>query len=423
MKKFVSMLVIAAMTLLSAAAQEAGFLTLYGHAVDSSTGEALFFTSVSLPGTTISNVSNADGFFSFKLPADTPQDATITVSHLGYLTQNIPITAFANCDTENPLLIRMAPVAIQLDPATVRSIDPYYLFLTAFYKVRDNYPKTRVGMTAFYREMVKKGAAKYLVLNEAVLDIDKSPYTGFMPDRAGIYKGRGSINYDSSDTLFVKLQGGIKTAMDLDIVRYPFIGTTIDEAKDAYNFSISGITSYDGQSFYVLEFDQRSSTQDEVLARGRLYIETESYAIGRVEFSLNVEGHEEEAAKAFVVKRPQGTRFFVQSADYVVSYKCFDGLWYFDYFRGDVDFFTRKVHSPFRANFSVTEEMAITDHREGGIAIEPAGRVKFRDILTDRVSDFTDKDFWGSYNIIEPDQSIDVIIRRIIRQINRHSER
>ena len=65
--------------------------------------------------------------------------------------------------------------------------------------------------------------------------------------------------------------------------------------------------------------------------------------------------------------------------------------------------------------------MAVTDHKDGGIAIDPADRVKFKDILSDQVSDFADDNFWEDYNIIEPDQSIDVVIRRIVRQLNRRN--
>ena len=43
--------------------------------------------------------------------------------------------------------------------------------------------------------------------------------------------------------------------------------------------------------------------------------------------------------------------------------------------------------------------------------------MKFNEILSDRVNDFSDPDFWGSYNVIEPDQSIEMAIRRILRQL------
>lgn len=400
--------------------QETGTVTLYGHVSDSRTDEPLFFSSVSLSGTRITNVSNSEGFFSFKIPADTPSSSSVQISHLGYMTSELPVSAFEGCTADKPLAITLVPVAVQLDPATIRALDPEILFRSAFYKVKDNFPRTRVGMTAFYREMIKKGTVKYLVLNEAVIDIDKGSYTGIQPDRVGIFKGRGSINYDTTDTLFVKLQGGISTALQMDMAKDPFLGYPVEDAVKYYDFTMGGVESYDGRSFYVLEFKSNKRSED-ILFHGKLFIETESLAIGRAEFSMDVEGREQEAANIFVLKHPSDTRFYVNSADYVISFKCFDDVWYYDYCRADVSFSTRKVHSPFRSNFSVTEEMAVTDHKNGGIAIEPAGRIKFRDVLSDRVADFTDDSFWEDYNIIEPDQTIDVLVKRIVRQLNRRN--
>jgi hypothetical protein len=39
------------------------------------------------------------------------------------------------------------------------------------------------------------------------------------------------------------------------------------------------------------------------------------------------------------------------------------------------------------------------------------------DVFTEKVSAFTDTEFWGDYNIIEPDQSIEAAIRRISRRL------
>jgi hypothetical protein len=36
--------------------------------------------------------------------------------------------------------------------------------------------------------------------------------------------------------------------------------------------------------------------------------------------------------------------------------------------------------------------------------------------------DFTDENFWGSYNIIEPDESIENVISRIIRQLKKRDQ-
>ena len=412
--------IFATLIALTASGQEAGVITLHGHVIDSSTQEDLFFSSISLHGTRISNVSNSDGVFSLKIPESTPADTELSISHLGFMTRTLKVSDFAGSTQERPLMIQLAPMTIQLDPARVSAMDGYSIFRSAFFKVKDNYLTERVGMTAFYREMIKKGNTKYLVLNEAVIDIDKAPYIGFTGDRVGIYKGRGSLNYDSTDTLFVKLQGGINTALNIDMVKNPFAGVTLEEAPDMLDFRLSGTAVYDGRTFYAVDFKPRNR-EDGILFGGTVYIETESLAIGRVEFSLDIADRAEEAARIFIIKRSPGMRFFLNRADYVISYRCVDDKWYYDYCRVDINFTARKERSLFRNSFTVSEEMAVTDHREGGIAIAPADRVKFKDILSEQVSDFTDDNFWEDYNIIEPDQAIDVVIRRIIRQLNRRN--
>ena len=405
---------------LTASGQETGIITLHGHVIDSSTSESLFFSSVSLSGSRISNVSNSDGVFSLKIPEDTPLSAEIVISHLGFMTRSVKVSEFAGSSQEHPLVISLAPMSLQLDPARVRAMDGLSIFRASWFKVKDNFPTERVGMTAFYREMIKKGNIKYLVLNEAVIDIDKAPYTGFTSDRVGIYKGRGSLNYDSTDTLFVKLQGGISTALAIDMVKNPFAGVSLEEAEAVLDFKLTGTAVYDGRTFYAIEFKPKD-LEEGILYKGTVYIETESLAIGRVEFSLDIQDRAEEAAKIFIIKHSPTMRFFMNRADYVVSYRCVEGKWYYDYCRVDLSFTARRQRSLFRNTFTVTEEMAVTDHREGGIAIANADRVKFRDILSEQVSDFTDDNFWEDYNIIEPDQSIEVIIRRIVRQLNRRN--
>ncbi|MDP3452370.1 MAG: hypothetical protein Q8R90_05390, partial [Bacteroidales bacterium] len=51
--------------------------------------------------------------------------------------------------------------------------------------------------------------------------------------------------------------------------------------------------------------------------------------------------------------------------------------------------------------------------------IDSPNRLRPRDIMSAKVADFTDDNFWGDYNIIEPDQSIESVIARIIRQLRR----
>ena len=185
------------------------FLQITGKVIDGATGKPMHYASINLAGTHVSNVTNAEGIFSLKIAPVTPPDALVTISHLGYATVTRKVSDFPTGDAKSPLTITLVPISISLDAALIRAQEAKELLIAALYRIKQNYPDKHVGMTAFYREMVKKGNSKYLTMNEAILDIDKAPYGSYQADRVGIYKGRGSQNYDSSDTLFIKYQGGV----------------------------------------------------------------------------------------------------------------------------------------------------------------------------------------------------------------------
>ena len=398
------------------AALAQGVITLSGQVYDNKTGEPLRAASVTLRGSSLSIVTNSEGVFTFKIPPTS--EGIIAVSYLGYLTAEYQVSAFQ----DGMLRIPMIPYAVQLEPARVSAHDPYALVIAALMHVRDNYPTTHVGMTAFYRELIKKGTVKYIVLNEAVIDIDKAPYYSVVGDRAAIYKGRGNLNYDITDSLAVNFQGGIVSALEYDQVHDPFAGVSVRDLEDTYDFTLESPVVMDDKLFLVVHFNQKPGS-DDILYRGRLFIDSESLAIARVELNVNVEGREERAAGMFVLRQPANIHSFVNSASVVMNYKEFDGLWYYDYVRMDLDLSVRRRRSLFRQNYHVTGEMAVTDHRDGRqVVVSNVDRVRFRDILSQKVSAFTDADFWGDYNVIEPDQDINAIVRRIIRQLNRRRD-
>ena len=74
----------------------------------------------------------------------------------------------------------------------------------------------------------------------------------------------------------------------------------------------------------------------------------------------------------------------------------------------------------FRSVFSTMSEMAMTD-----IDTENIERYRFRettnigDIFADQVNDFQDPEFWGEYNIIQPEETIQSAIQRIERKLQR----
>lgn len=391
---------------------------VYGKIIDSSDGHSLAFASVTHVVSGVSNVSNSEGFFSLKLPMDVLPEDEIRVSFLGYVTATLRVEDFSESSPDKPHGIRLPPVSFTLDPAVIRSIEPLPLLMEAYDKVKDNYPSFTTGMTAFYREIIRRQSGRYLALSEAVIDINKASYTSFQNDRARIFKGRASTDYRAADSILILFRGGVVAALDMDNVKNPFAGVWLREVERHYRFAMGEPVLRDGLFFYVVTFTQIDGSE-EILYSGRLYIESGSLAIGRIELSLNVKGREEKAAGIMVVKRPPDTRFYVTKADYAVNYKRFGDTWHYDYSLMRIYLSSRKGKSFFRNNYVITGEMAVTAHNEAPARIGADERIRFKDFLSEKVGDFRDDDFWGDYNVIEPDKSIDAVIRRIIRRLER----
>lgn len=391
---------------------------VYGKITDSSDGHSLAFASVTHVVSGVSNVSNSEGFFSLKLPMDVLPEDEIRVSFLGYVTATLSVEDFSGSYPDKPYGIQLPPVSFTLDPAVIRSIDPLDLFNEAYDKVKDNYPSVTTGMTAFYREIIRRQSGRYLTLSEAVIDINKASYTSFQNDRARIFKGRASTDYRAADSILIRFRGGVVAALDMDNVKNPFAGVWLREVERHYRFAMGEPVLRDGLFFYVITFSQIEGPE-EILYSGRLYIESESLAIGRIELSLNVKGREEKAAGIMVVKRPPDTRFYVTKADYAVNYKRFGDTWHYDYSLMRINLSSRKGKSLFRNNYVITGEMAVTAHNEAPARIGADERLRFKDFLSEKVGDFRDDDFWGDYNVIEPDKSTDAVIRRMIRRLER----
>jgi hypothetical protein len=65
-------------------------------------------------------------------------------------------------------------------------------------------------------------------------------------------------------------------------------------------------------------------------------------------------------------------------------------------------------------------EVAITDRHEDNI-VRFANQDIFKSnmVFADKVQNFTDADFWGESNIIEPEESIEIAIKRLSKSMNK----
>jgi hypothetical protein len=128
------------------------------------------------------------------------------------------------------------------------------------------------------------------------------------------------------------------------------------------------------------------------------------------------------ASNFFIRKKPSNLKMEVVSAAYMINYKEINGIWHFDYSRTEVKFNAKWDKRWFKNSYTIMSELASTEISDRQRKIENENRIKSRDIMSAKVQDFTDENFWGGYNIIEPDASIESVISRIIRQLNRRDK-
>lgn len=397
-------------------AQDAEVVTVWGKAVDFISGEPLSRASVRVSGGNVGTVTNSEGVFSLKIPA-VYADGILSVDFLGYSMWSADVSTMLGSTEKDPVRIGMMKTYFKLDSAVVRSIEPLELLKYAYSRVYFNYPNHREATTAFYREIIRKGTSKYLRLSEAVIDIDKSSYVGFGTDRAAVYKGRTMSNYDATDSVLINYQGGVNAALSLDQVHSPFAGVPWNHVDMFYDFRMEEPRNIGDRMFYVVSFDQKPTEKD-MLCRGRVFIDTETYAIGRFEGWDNVEGRPY-AYTEYIKDKPKDAQVGMKEVAWVMNYKESGGKWYLDYSSLSFQMNVRRAGKLLRNTYSIVSEMAVTDHYPGNLEITGSARIRPRDQIAELVNDFTDDAFWGTYNIIEPDQSIEDAIRRIIRSLRR----
>ena len=393
-----------------------GFLTIQG-VVLNETGEPLQFVYVMAKGYNLATVTNQNGEFTLKIENEMAS-GEIEFSHIGYKNKTVPVSDFRERGRRN--IIEMEMAAIMIQELVVIPTDAEAVVELAISKIKDNYETVPNLMTAFYRETIKRNRT-YTSIAEAVLEIFKAPYNNsFRYDGTRIYKGRKGNDVQKSDTLLFKLQGGPITLLDLDMVKNSY-GLFDFETIDEYDYSINGIVEIDDRTHFSIGFVQKKDVE-EPLFYGTIYIDRQTFALTEAEFAMNLSDRDA-ATKIFIKKQPLGVQVYPEMTNYRVKFHEQDGKWYLSYARAEVTFKVNWKKKLFNTTYSTMSEMAITDRTDQEV-IKFAGkeRLKYSDIFSEKVSDFTDDDFWGDYNIIEPDQSIESAIRRIGKKL-KFSER
>jgi len=384
-----------------------------GTVVDIVSGDVLVFASLEVKNTNISTVTNNDGDFLLKVPANM-ENASIVISFLGYKQMTVLLSDLNK--TKNTL--SLTPDVTNLPEANINIFkDPRDLVEETLKRKASNNIDQQAFMTAFYRETIKK-RRRNVSLAEAIVNVYKQPYNSNKRDNMKLFKARKSTDYSKLDTVALKLQGGPFNALYVDLMKYPqYIFTS--ETLDYYNFSYMPSTTINGKGVFIVKFAQNSNVI-EPLFYGKLYIDAETLALNSAIYNLNVE-NKELTASLFVKKKPRNVTVYPTKAAYRVDYREKDGKWYYSYSNVQITFKINKKRKLFNSVYSLSSEMAITDWEftDTKESLKYKDRLKQSIIITDEASGFSDPEFWGAYNVIEPEKSIESAINKIKRQLKK----
>ena len=387
-----------------------------GEVKEASSNKALVFATLTVEGTNISTISNTEGNFLLKVPKE-HASKNLVVSFLGYKTKTLPISSLEREGNEISLEVSVT----QLSEININAPKNAMDLVKETLKNRDeNYFQDPSLMTAFYRETIKR-RRKNVSLAEAVVNVYKTPYNIVREDAVELYKARKSTDYSKLDTVALKLQGGPYNTLYVDMMKYPeYIFS--EESLSNYKFTFDRSVRTNDRLIYVIRFNQHEGIL-EPLYQGELYIDVENKILTGAIFSLNITDREQ-AAQLFVRRKPAKVDVWPTEVSYRVDYREKNGKWHYGYSSVFMEFKVDWADKWFNSQYSMTAEMAITDWETVSKDERPKYRQRIRKsiILSDEASGFSDPDFWGEYNIIEPEKSIESAIRKIQLQLRR-SER
>lgn len=403
MKKVMVILLMAVVSL-SAWGQK---IVLSGVVANEQNGNKISQAVVSVPHTNVMVVTNDDGFFTLKV--DEPPH-TIVVSHLGFESKEFHVP-----DTSTDgLVIRLKRTSIPLKEVVVWTENPRALVSLAIEKIPSNYSKTPMLYNCFYRETAMK-RQHYIYVAEGVVDMYKTEYKrGNGRDRVAIMKGRRLLSPKQGDTLALKVMGGPVQPIELDIAKNREFLLNETELSN-YRFEMETPTVINNRLQYVISISPNKQLPY-ALYYGKLYIDRENLAFTRAELSLDM-SDKYKATDMMLIRKPAGVNFKPKELSCLIEYRYEQGVTHISYIRNTFRFNCDWKRRLFSTSYAAFCEMVVTDKHSDNV--QPiSGRDSFdsRDSFYDKVDYFLDPTFWEDYNIIEPTETLNNAIDKLLKK-------
>ena len=400
---------------------------LTGQVLDDSTDQPLAYVRLSLAQGQRGTLSNEEGRFQLRLPAQLAGD-TLEVFVLGYVPQRLPLTQLP----AESMTLRLQPRPLELSTVTILSETPFRLLRRAVDRIPDNYPDGNWSWQGFYREIenwnflrmqdkdISYPPQRSITIGEALVEVVMPAYQAKDQPQVRLLKGR---IIEPEDLLQDSLDDGIRQMVaGLEDTGGPPGQAAFDAARDPgrfsflakrgdkwYTYELRGVIPYQGRPAYRIDFHQRPDKEDSrSLLDGTVYLDTASLAFVSIRFELSEDAQlytPEFSALGIRLKitdergrleyRPQGDRWTLAYNDYGN-----------EIYLGVPDGFMFQKSFQLDSYLRYRRELLMTDLRSQQAAPIPKEE-QFRDkeALSEEVGEY-DPTFWAGQAILPVEASL-----------------
>ncbi len=390
-------------------------IVLKGFIFDNENKTPIPYATIGIIEKNIGTITNSDGFFILKLP-DTLASSMLQISHMGYVSKQVPVGLIAGQKTDLFLNRRI----ISMQEVVIRYMDPLVIISKALANREINNSLNPVYMNAFYREGVQKNS-RFVSYSEGVFKIYKSTFLqSENADQVKVLKSRKIVNSNPKDTVFVKLKAGIQSALMLDIIKNCPDFLDIEQQSD-FNFTFSDIVPYNTREAYAISFKQKPNI-DEPLFTGTLYVDIENFAILGADFEINP-ATIDKAADDLIFKKSRRLSVKFQKISYSVKYVLFNNTYYLSHARCEMNIKTRLRNHITTDVFRTFLELATYSVDTVSVEKMLKQEILKPEIVFSDINSSYDELFWGEYNYIFPEEKITEAISRIIGKMEETESR
>jgi hypothetical protein len=384
------------------------FFIISGKVLDKETREPLPFSSVYLVGKTIGTISNEEGEFKLKLNSGNLSEI-LSISCMGYKNFSASVASLIN--TNKSYFLETDLISIQ--EVIIRKMSPVMLLQESNNRIRKNYSDHAAILTSFYRETVQRGG-RFTMVSEAILENFKSGYRSQAPDRVKILKGRKNEDFSRNDSLILKLKAGLNTMLMLDVVKNIPDFLTGESLQD-YHYRLTDLITEDNRDNYVIEFIPKENSPEGSFYSGRIIIDIQDMAFRWVEFQVDP-ANLDLATERFIVRKPPNVIVKALKANYKVAYRKHGDNYYLHMIVCETGFRIRNRGKFSGTVYNTKLETVVTEIDTVNVSRFPLREsARPYEFFTEQIGSY-DEVFWGEYNFITPDESLENALQRLLKK-------